>query len=113
MRITKLENIEQVTNLQVGDIIPMLDESSYIDGNFDGMLTEREEDTMIFLGRNPYEKDSWFRYLIPDVSKNGWINDIIGRYLFDGFNVAFIESIEENDPEHKEFIIKYREEIEK
>ena len=111
MRIEKLVSMGQVRRIKMGDIIPMLDESNYIDGRFEGMLAEKEGDTMIFLGRNPYDKRSWFRYLIPDVSKNGFVDMRINKYIFDGINVADIESVEENCSENKWFIKKYKKEV--
>ena len=111
MRIERLISIGQVRRIKMGDIIPMLDESNYIDGRFEGMLIEREGDTMIFLGRNPSEKDTWFKYLIPDVSKNGFVDILTNKYIFDGINVADLESVEENYPENKWFIKKYKKEI--
>ena len=110
MRIKKLNKMEQIIKGQVGDIIPMLDESSYIDGRFEGMITDINKDTMIFLGRSTYDNSGpWFRYLIPDVTKNGFINTENGRYSFDGMKNADIESVKENDSENRLLIKKYKE----
>lgn len=111
MRIEKLVSMGQVRRIKIGDIIPMLDESNYFSGRFEGMLIEKDGDTMIFLGRNPDDKRVWFRYLIFDVSKNGFVDILTGKYSFDGINVAVLEGVEENCSENKRFIKKYKKEV--
>ena len=82
MKYERLEKIEQVRDLKIGDVIPMLDRSSHIDGRMKGMLIDRTGNDMLFLTQN--EMEEWYcEWLICGADRRGNIDES-GRYFFDG-----------------------------
>ena len=82
MKYEKLESMEQVLKLQVGDVIPINDINWIMkDGRADAMLEKRGGDKITFIVR---EQDGDFsRISLADITK-GIVNKNNGRYEYNG-----------------------------
>jgi hypothetical protein len=115
MIIKSLENIEQVENLQIGDIFPILDQADWIDGRMIGMIEKKEQNQITFIAQHPFSK-SYLRYQIKDINRergvieNPFDMKDVTRFWISAYSDtpnAKSERIDDNDP----IIKKYREEI--
>ena len=107
MKYETLENMEQVKNLQVGDVFPVLDQGDYIDGRFDAMLLERDEEgTMILLGDKGICGRNWTQWMVP-------FEEVIayaGRFAIDNYQEGIIiERFDSETFEGRKLIKKYGE----
>ena len=95
MIIERLKDIEQVVNMEVGDVIKMYDNRDIHDDEQLGMLLERADNTMIFLISDfmgGFHK-AWFY----DITQDGYVNPLNDQFYYDGKVVAF-EYVESENP---------------
>jgi hypothetical protein len=79
MRIKSLENIEQVKNLQEGDVFPVLNQGDWIDGRMLAMVEKKNENNIQFIGQHLFSKN-YLRFNIKDIYKETGIIKRITKY---------------------------------
>jgi len=115
MKIQSLENIEQVNNLNVGDVFPALNQGDWIDGRMNVLVEKKEGNEITFIGQHVFSKN-YLRFNIKDITKErGIVESIIiedncKRFWFNQYSNtpnATAELIDNDSP----IIKKYQEAI--